>query len=522
MKRFLFLALFLLALSSVVNGQAQHLTEQSIARLQSEIARREAVDRDESTPADLKAMNRSILDREKTELLNSIQARISGLQKYLEALGNSVTPEERSFAQKSLRNLSAVAEEAGSASARSASADVPASGPPLRRIPVTNLAASFLKNEGRSEADIAAPAPIAPPAPLPQGESHRFMKDPSCGDTTVTILGAANAPYRLAVTGGPAVVMTSDGNGQVVFSPVGPLKANDVVGVSSHLPVTPASEVRIRRSVKCGGQLVGYLLGGVVLSQQAEEFSQSDPFFGFIAGYDSKVRKAKSSWLDSQWHLRFQGVFTADGRSATGQAAPVAPNDTTPDKFTFVASRKAFTLDTHGWVDLWARNTFSMGPYAAWGLSTVLSKNELANQPVTAGSDAGQTQTPQISTQTTSDNDAKGFQEAGIIINMKPSAKSLFLQAIMAYGRYEGFKGLDDNVDNKAVWRVNNTSNRFIGKLRIFPAFLDTRFGEQVAGAPMFGVEVNAGTGPDHIKFFTGYAIRIGKIDTTTAAEGAP
>ena len=33
------------------------------------------------------------------------------------------------------------------------------------------------------------------------------------------------------------------------------------------------------------GMPVGYLIGGIVMSQQSKEFSQADPFFGFVGGY---------------------------------------------------------------------------------------------------------------------------------------------------------------------------------------------------------------------------------------------
>jgi hypothetical protein len=53
---------------------------------------------------------------------------------------------------------------------------------------------------------------------------------------------------------------------------------------------------------------------------------------------------------------------------------------------------------------------------------------------------------------------------------------------------------------------LNNSRNRFVGKLRIFPQFLDSNPDGDADSSPMFGVEINAGRGPDQIKFFTGVA----------------
>jgi hypothetical protein len=45
--------------------------------------------------------------------------------------------------------------------------------------------------------------------------------------------------------------------------------------------------------------------------------------------------------------------------------------------------------------------------------------------------------------------------------------------------------------------------------LRVFPSGLGVSFGQQVKAAPMFGVDLNAGRGEDHLKFFTGFAVAI-------------
>lgn len=69
----------------------------------------------------------------------------------------------------------------------------------------------------------------------------------------------------------------------------------------------------------------------------------------------------------------------------------------------------------------------------------------------------------------------------------------------MARGWYEACKDLD---------RDDDTRNRFVGKLRIFPLGLDL-LNEDSPITPMLGIDLNAGTGPDHIKFFSGFSIRL-------------
>ena len=78
--------------------------------------------------------------------------------------------------------------------------------------------------------------------------------------------------------------------------------------------------------------------------------------------------------------------------------------------------------------------------------------------------------------------------------------RRVFIENILAYGKYEGLQGL---------YAGKDTRNRFVGKLRLFPSGLNTAFGQQVRMTPMFGVDLNAGRGPDQIRFFTGFAIRI-------------
>ena len=121
----------LLLFVTSVTVRSQNASEQAVSRLQEEVARREALERDENIPSDLKAQNRLILDKRRAELVTAIQARISALQKYIESLGTSATPEEKEYAQSSLRRLS---------SATTATVGMPA--PPNRAVPSSDTVLS--------------------------------------------------------------------------------------------------------------------------------------------------------------------------------------------------------------------------------------------------------------------------------------------------------------------------------------------------------------------------------------------
>lgn len=105
-----------------------------------------------------------------------------------------------------------------------------------------------------------------------------------------------------------------------------------------------------------------------------------------------------------------------------------------------------------------------------------------------------------VASRVRADNDIKQFREVGFVNEFLLPNTKLFVQNIMAYGVYEGLRNLVPNKD---------TSKRFIARLRVFPDGLDRGFGRQTRFAPMFGIDINAGRGPDHLRFFTGFAVRL-------------
>lgn len=336
-------------------------------------------------------------------------------------------------------------------------------------------------------------------------------------------------------------------------------------------PVTSffSNEKTIEPFAQNRGTPVGYLIGGIVMSQQSREFSQADPFFGFVGGYrfgnfaekngdglkvdtsgypideegyrirecglkdikdigEEKCFKLKpggkgyrrmigengepyrsepsyqqtNPFKRGRWNVRFQGVFQTDARVASEKDFANAPNFDP-----FIVSRKTFNIETQLWWDFKISRNVQLGPYGAWGGSTVLSKNETqgettsvdgADQPINIGEDAK------------IDNDMKQYKEYGMHMNVFLFNRGLYLRSILARGNYEALKGLAPNVDSNGRFTGHhNTQHRFIGKLMIVPQGLSATFGEQREFTPVFGVEVNAGYGPDQLKFFLGSIIRI-------------
>jgi hypothetical protein len=107
-------------------------------------------------------------------------------------------------------------------------------------------------------------------------------------------------------------------------------------------------------------------------------------------------------------------------------------------------------------------------------------------------------------TRAIAENDVDRYFEAGAVGNFMLDEERLFMQAMLLYGRYEALAGFLPEV---------NTRNRFIAKLRIFPVGLNILRDKQTDLAPMFGVELNGGRGPDQLKFFTGVAVAIKRFN---------
>jgi hypothetical protein len=332
-------------------------------------------------------------------------------------------------------------------------------------------------------------------APAEPPKAPTVNRNISDGDREITGKAVPGATVEMEITrseGGKqteSTVANTDGSYSVPLASGEEVSGGDAIrarqtDAASRLQSLYSKPVKIPP----GGGLMGLLVGGSVFSQQQTEFSQADPFFGFITGYTTKRR------FHGNFNLRFQGIFTAAPRAAE------APETTTPTNIrAFLASRKSFDFDMHGWHEFTA-NAVGVGPYFAIGGSTVLTKNELNGEAVKVNNEALDT------TNVKTDNDIKRFHEAGLMLNLyhgQATERRLVVQSMLAYGYYESLKGLVPG---------HRTQNRFVGRLRIFPTGLRLAFGKQVDLAPMFGIDLNAGRGPDQIKFFTGVAVKLKSI----------
>ena len=261
--------------------------------------------------------------------------------------------------------------------------------------------------------------------------------------------------------------------------------------------------------------LVGLAPFGIVASQQAEKFSQADPAGGFIVGYVHPNGR-----LDPQtgrtvrnFNVRVQGIFQAAPRTATTQQQTSDTDDTTTEEttpeVTFLSSRKSFDIEMHIWEEFRINRVFYGGPYVAIGGSTALVQNELQGEAVSTQNDAGSGagSTTVTTNNAVSDNDMKRYFEYGVLFDVYSGRRgdaNLYMQAILARGHYEALAGL--------AGPDNDSTHRFIGKLRIFPLGLNREFFARGTASPMFGVDINAGRGQDQVRFFVGMAFNITKF----------
>jgi hypothetical protein len=243
-----------------------------------------------------------------------------------------------------------------------------------------------------------------------------------------------------------------------------------------------------------------------------------------------KLKKG-SFFKEFRLNFRFQGIFESDGRTATGKedaatpsASPTPTPSATPaatpnNPFQFIASQQTFTTQGEAWMEFRPLRQFSFGPYVSIGASTLIDKSN-AEAGTKFVSDNGKS-----STIVKQDTDLKKFYDIGAIFNLRFPDQKFFLQAIFARGYYEQYKDLDLNplklgdAGYNPLFKVDNTTKRFVGKLRVFPEGLNATFGRQIDITPMFGVDLNAGNGPDNLRFFTGFAIRLRKIGIADAAK---
>lgn len=546
----------LVALSTAPARAQEVATTGSIETLRQQYEKMLAVERNAATPPEVRELNRTFLEERRTQLATAIRYRIGSLNKYRAAVASTLGDDEKRVIDDSLGRLSAelraLLPEA-----------VPASPPSAEPAPA--------EPEAPASNTVAAPIEIISPAldhvvHTSEVELKIAVRDEGIDDLMVAVYTPASEKPKTARVlelkrsdrGSKSVVIAlSRGNNRVEVSDLKHGGARAERNLTFQPPEKPVLDAAATAFVAPGpgigpvapaprdnsdnnndrGHLIGLLLGGAVMSQQGENFSQADPFLGFVAGYDHVNR------LDVRapaLHWRVQGIFqvqpkkeeapeTADASaSPTPAASPTpTPNFTEAGFKPFLASRKTFDIEMQLWYDWAARNWIffgnkesrnydvRVGVYGTFGASTYLDKNELRGDGKVkvkkATAEDGQTELDPE--QAKIDNDLNKFWEVGLIGNFFRYDRradnsrilenpKLFLRAQVGYGNYESMEGFNPG----KTGFLNNSRNRFIGKLRIFPQFLDSNPDGDADSSPMFGVEINAGRGPDQIKFFTGVA----------------
>src|ERR1043166_4629783 len=560
----------------------------SLDEIKEEYERLLAIERDPSTPTEAREMNRTFLEARRAQLADALRKRIATLRRYQTSVVTSLSDEERRVVEGSIQQLSAELQALQPAR----------SDPPARatRRPPASAQSRSVASQPRQPAPASDAAESADEQPTPGPGATRSRKaaaieitsperdktvhvgevevevtvnDEDVDDIMVAVYTPGTEKPKSARTlelkrsdkGVKSfVVSLSEGENRVEVSDLKRVEVKaernliftppDAPGIGSAAANNPANPATPQGgaappapATTPKGHLVGLLLGGAVMSQQGENFSQADPFMGFIAGYSHGFSNCDedASHCGGALHWRVQGIFqvqpqkeeapvasatpTASPTPAPTPAASPTPIPLLSGNVPFLASRKTFDIDMHIWYD-WpvrhfiffgrkdSRNSdVRIGPYATVGASTFIAKNELKGDTDVRVKDPtnSSNEVKLDPTRAKIENDLKHFEEFGLISNFfkwdrkrpgDPLKPSLFMQAIVAFGNYESMAGFNPG----KTGFLNDSRHRFIGKLRIFPHFLDNEPDGGADSSPMFGVEINAGRGPDQIKFFTGIA----------------
>src|SRR5262245_17481022 len=161
----------------------------SIRQLKSQIEKLRAIDRDETTPPDVKEMNRRFLDRRLAELSGLLQSQVDALRKYQSTASPSLTASEKQEVEETIKGLEKEARDLARGGVT-----VPTSEPPARRSPSTATDAPSL--------GIAGSRPLTEAGNISGGDTS--------GDDSRSVAG----PVRSSVTSPPAPGATNAQEGR--------------------------------------------------------------------------------------------------------------------------------------------------------------------------------------------------------------------------------------------------------------------------------------------------------------------
>lgn len=204
-----------------------------------------------------------------------------------------------------------------------------------------------------------------------------------------------------------------------------------------------------------------------------------------------------------RYSLRLQGLFSNEGRASIARPteSPL-PAEQLNRPFPFIHHRESFSPEATAWVEFDPLAQFSYGAYMTIGATTVLDKNRLADQLIT-----DRETNLRIKSEVTSQGGTKIFGEIGSIQHLKFNPGNFLMQNFAGFGYYEAYRGAKYKFGTNQL--DGSTRFRFVNKFRVFPEGINVNFGRQVTMTPMFGIDINAGAGPDNVRFFTGFAFRL-------------
>jgi hypothetical protein len=442
MKKILSLALaftvstlgLLSLLAQPVRAQQVASVGKSISEMKEEYERFLAVDRDPSTPAEVKEINHQLLETRRTQLRAAIESRLGALKKYQSSLSGTLSAEESLVIVNSIqaleRDLSALTGVTKAPAATAATAPrarlINASASPETRAssddaPVESApkAAPEPKTVPRYDDPIVITSP-ADGASISVGEIELAitLNDPNIDDVMVAVFATGDdkpfgarevevrPSYRGKIPPNKVPISLRKGENRIeVTSSAAPAakavikvtyKPGAAIGATAQnnanaLASDPTAQALVEGTKEYDwGRVRGYFSGGVVFSKQRDDFSKSDFFVSFVL--DKNYIRSRRYNVNTFFEARLSAIPVA----AQPNASPTPTPSGTPDQLdTFITSRKAAMAQAGVYIPVnvthWRHdrrmNTLFIGPVAKGGIQTITENRQTAEAKVFGADD---------------------------------------------------------------------------------------------------------------------------------------
>lgn len=223
--------------------------------------------------------------------------------------------------------------------------------------------------------------------------------------------------------------------------------------------------------------------------------------------------------------FRYQGLFSTESRASL--AFPITaelPTNQPNRPFPFLNNRQTFSSEITTWWEFRPLSQFSFGPYVTLGASTLL-ESAIKDKESIFDRETNQ----EVQSRVVTPVGTKFYGEIGVMQHLKFNPGKFFVQNFAGFGYYDQFRNAaykfndtpctDNGMDCPDRDLIGATRFRFVDKLRIFPYGFNPNMGRQVTVAPMFGVDLNVGKGPDNVRFFTGFVVNLGRFAGAPSQE---